>query len=247
MPSEEQAARFGREHRLALWRCWQGMALKESVVFLGTEDLPFNRRALPANIEHEYLPLYLYTLYQKLQLFDFSCELMHKVAHAGGNVRGVRALLERIITFRSRYWFNEVTRKPQGGELYRTFHQGMEVPALYQMVTGSVKEVKEYYEELRARQVKLVLNLLAVLFGPVAMVFGAVQVFLAGDYPLWAKALLLTTLVAGAGAVLLGVRQARQRSRARRGRRRAPPAPAGQPRVYGAARHGGGERQKRAA
>jgi len=51
VPSPEQAERVRRENRWAWWRCWKAMALKESCVFLGTEDIPFNRRSLPRVLE----------------------------------------------------------------------------------------------------------------------------------------------------------------------------------------------------
>ncbi len=171
VPSPEQAERVRRDNRLAMWRCWKAMALKESCVFLGTEDLPFNRRSLPHTIEHDYLPLYLYTLHQKFQLTLFANDLMREVAQVESHLRGARALLRRFVAFRNRFWFSEVTRKPQGGELYRLFQQSLDVPGLYQMALTSVKEAKEYYEERWDRQVRLGLTLLT-LGGPLAALLG---------------------------------------------------------------------------
>src|SRR5262249_41499822 len=133
VPSPEQAERVRRDNRLALWRCWQALALKESIVFLGTEDLPFTTRSLPHTVEHDYLPLYLYTLHQKFQLLMFANDLMREVAQVDSHLRGARSLLRRFVAFRNRFWFNEVTRKPQGGELYRLMQQSLDVPQLYQM------------------------------------------------------------------------------------------------------------------
>lgn len=160
VPAPEQVERVCRDNRLAMWRCWQAMALKESCVFLGTEDLGFNRRTLPYNIEHDYLPLYLYTLYQKIQLLIFSNDLMSEVAQVESHLRGARALLRRFVAFRNRFWFSEVTHKPQGGDLYRLMQQSLDVPTLYQMVTASVKEAKEYYQDRWDRQVRLGMMLL---------------------------------------------------------------------------------------
>jgi hypothetical protein len=154
VPSAEQAMKYCRDNRLSLWRIWTGMVFKDALVFLGSEDVPYNRRSLPRQVENDYLPLYLFVLYQKLQLFTFSNELLREVALSSGRLAGARALLERFVAFRSRYCFAEVTRKPQGGELYRTFQRGLEVPAAYEMVTGSVKDVKDYYEGVWARRVQ---------------------------------------------------------------------------------------------
>jgi hypothetical protein len=207
VPSEEQAERFRRENRLALWRCWKGMVLKESLVFLGLADLPFNRRSLPHNVENEYLPLYVFTLHQKFRLFAFANSLMGEVARPAEGLRGARELLGRYVAFRNRYWLSEVTQKPQGGELYRKLQQGLEVDRLHEAVTASVKGAKEYYEEIRDRQVRLALDLLALVFGPLLVAFGALRVFLAGDYPLWAKGMLVSALGVG---LVAAVRRARK-------------------------------------
>jgi hypothetical protein len=179
VPSPEQAARVRAENRLAMWRCWKAMALKESIVFLGTEDLPFNRRSLPHTVEEDYLPLYLYTLHQKFQLMVFANDLMREVAQVESHLRGARELLRRFIAFRNRFWFSEVTRKPQGGDLYRLMQQSMDVPGLYQMAVASVKEAKEYYEDRWDRQVRLAVTLLG-LGGPLAALLGWLQPMLNG-------------------------------------------------------------------
>jgi hypothetical protein len=149
VPSPEQVLSLKKRNLISVWRAWRGMALKESVAFLGTEDIPFNRQALPHNVEHDYLPLYLYSLYQKYQLFIFADELMRKGAYVARHLQEVRSLMDRFINFRHKYWFNEVTRKPLGGELYRKFQQGLETTSLYEMVSEQVKDLKEYYEERR--------------------------------------------------------------------------------------------------
>jgi hypothetical protein len=198
VPSPEQAQRVSLNNRLAMWRCWKAMALKESLVFLGTEDLPFNRRTLAHNAENDYLALYVYTLYQKFQLLTYSTDLMREVARAGGHLRGARALQQRFVAFRNQFWFSEVTRKPMGGDLYRMLQQGLEVNVLYQMVTGSVKEAKEYYEEVWHRQVQYAKDVLTY-FGPLTVILGAVRVLLSGSEFVWVVLGLLAVL-AGSSA-----------------------------------------------
>jgi hypothetical protein len=210
VPSRQQARRVRQLNRLAMWRCWTGMALKESLVFLGTEDLTFNRKALPYNIENNYLPLYLYTLYQKFQLLVYSNDLMREVAQVGGGLRGARALLQRFVAFRNQYWFNEVTRKPMGGDLYRTVQQGLEVHALYQMVTSSVKEAKEYYEEVWNRKLQRAKDILAYL-GPATVALGAVRVFLDGPVYYWTAATLVTFVILLLVGYYLHLRRRRRR------------------------------------
>jgi hypothetical protein len=212
VPSPEQASRYCRENRLALWRCWTGMVLKDGLVFLGTEDIGFNRRSLPWQVENEYLPLYLFALYQKLQLFTFSNELLREVALSHGHLRGARALLQRFVGFRSQYWFTEVTRKPQGGDLYRAFQRGLEVPVMYEMVTSSVKDVKEYYEGVWTRQVQLIKD--AITFGgPLTVALGAVRMMTDSGHSVWTVGLVVAAVVA---LTVLAARRWRLRPRRRK-------------------------------
>jgi hypothetical protein len=216
-PTAEQAARLEREHRIALWRCWTGMVLKECVVFLGTEDLSFNRRSLPRHVENDYLPLYLFTLYQKLQLYTFSTDLMHEVAQASGRLHAARALAQRFLTFRSQYWFSEVTRKPQGSEMYRTFHRGLEVQSSFDLVTSSIKDVKDFYEGVWARRVQWFKDALT-FGGPATVALGMVRMFIGESAHSWTIGLGLAALVALTllGRVWLPVlwRQSRRAARA---------------------------------
>jgi hypothetical protein len=187
VPAQEYAQRLARENRLAVWRCWRALGLKDSFVFLATEDLPFTRQVLPHNVENDYLPLYLYTLYQKFQLLAFAGEFMSEVARVRRNLRGVRALMDRFVSFRNQFWFNEVTRKALGGELYHTMQQGLEVATLYQLVTTSVREARDYFQQLHDRRVNLAVTLLYLVFGPLAVIFSGARVVLAGDAPSWLK------------------------------------------------------------
>jgi hypothetical protein len=220
VPSPEQAARYCRDNRLALWRCWTGMVLKDALVFLGTEDIPFNRRSLPWQVENEYLPLYLFALYQKLQLLTFSNELLREVALAHGHLRGARALLQRFVMFRSQYWLSEVTRKPQGGDLYRTFQRGLEVPIAYEMVTSSVKDVKDYYEGVWARRLQWIKDTIT-FGGPITVALGALRMAVDSSGANWAVGLVVAALLALAVVVLLRWRRFRPARRVQR--------PVGQP------------------
>jgi hypothetical protein len=209
VPSPELADRLRRDNRLALWRCWKALALKESCVFLGTEDIPFNRRSLPHVLDSNYLPLYLYVLYQKVQMMIFANDLMHEVAQVGDHLSGARALLRRFVAFRNRFWFNEVTRKPQGGDLYRLMQQSLDIPSLYEMALASVKEAKEYYEDRWDRHVRLGLTILG-LGGPVAAAFGAARTFLQG-LPLLAAGLVLAAAALGGLWAMRGHHRPRRR------------------------------------
>jgi Mg2+ and Co2+ transporter CorA len=172
VPAATQVRQLITQNSFAFWRCWRGMALKDNVVFLGTEDIGFNKVVLPHNLEYNYFPLYLYTLHQKYKLLAFSSELMRKSAQAQRNLREVRSLMASFMRFRNMYWFSEVTRKPLGGELYRKFQNGLEVPALYDLVSNEVKDLKEYYEQQHEQRMSTLLAILTFVFLPLGAVVG---------------------------------------------------------------------------
>jgi hypothetical protein len=170
MPSEEQVARLNSDNRIYIWECWRGVSLRDTTVFLGTEDIEFNQKHLPHNIEFDYLPLYLYSLHQKIQLYIFSNNLMRKGANFAENLRDMRNLMEQFIHFGNRYWFNEITQKPVGSILYTKFQQGLGTKDLYDIVSSEVKEIQNYYEERQAKRVNTLLNVLAFIFVPLSAI-----------------------------------------------------------------------------
>jgi hypothetical protein len=196
IPSPEQVSELKERNRISVWNAWRGLALKESVVFLGTEDIGFNKSALPHNVEYDYLPLYLYSLYQKYQLFIFADELMRKGAYVAQHLQEVRKLMDRFMDFRNKYWFNEVTRKPLGGELYRKFQQGLESTLLYELVSSQVKDLKEYYEERQQQRIGLLLNLFTFVFLPLGAVIGIFgMTFFTGTWPLFVTTFLIAGMI----------------------------------------------------
>lgn len=196
VPSIEQVSALKERNRISVWNAWRGLALKESVVFLGTEDIGFNKSALPHNVEYDYLPLYLYSLYQKYQLFIFADELMRKGAYVAQHLQEVRKLMDRFMDFRNKYWFNEVTRKPLGGELYHKFQQGLESTLLYEMVSSQVKDLKEYYEERQQQRTGILLNFFTFVFLPLGAIIGIFgMTFFTGTWPLFVTTFLIVGMI----------------------------------------------------
>src|SRR5262249_22464134 len=94
-----------------------------------------------------YLPVYVYALHQRYELYDLSNDLMEKVARGWTATPAVRGLTARFTVFRQRYWFGEVTRKTLGGDLYQTFRTALGLRGLFQQVEASLKEVRGYHDE----------------------------------------------------------------------------------------------------
>jgi Mg2+ and Co2+ transporter CorA len=103
--------------------------------------------------------------------------------------------MDRFMDFRNKYWFNEVTRKPLGGELYRKFQEGLESKSLYEMVSTQVKDLKEYYEERRQRRISALLNFFTFVFLPLSAVIGVfgMSFFNSGSW----KAFIITSTIVG--------------------------------------------------
>jgi hypothetical protein len=131
---------------IALWTNWEGLALHDNVAFLGTRPTAFTRGPLPHNIEFDYFHLYLLTLYQKIRLTMFSGELIRSSDDLYENLHQARELWNAFTMFRNHYWYSEVTFKPQGTELYKSFQRGLNAFALYDSVNNEVRGLQEYYE-----------------------------------------------------------------------------------------------------
>lgn len=201
VPATEALEPWLAAHYLHYWRAWRGSAFRDSVAFLQTEVDLAGQGALSGEIERSYLPLYLYTLYQNHQLLAFANELTARtemVAPAGDratagdgtrlparlrewwrqrdtlrrSLREARQLATRFVAFRNRYWFNEVTRRAPGHELYRKFQQALEVPELYELVSAEVTAIREYYESKQDRRTAALINWFTFVFTPLSAVMG---------------------------------------------------------------------------
>lgn len=171
-PSAKQMEKIKTDFMISNWEIWSGMALRDGVSFLAKEKNDFNRLALPFIIEDDYLPLYIYTLYQKYQLYLFADKLMHKGAEAERNLSEIRSLTKHFFTFRNKYWFNEITRKPQGNEIYQKFKIGLGVLDGYDLVKEEINDLKEFYEEKRNRKIQDSISVLTFIFVPLGAIIG---------------------------------------------------------------------------
>lgn len=185
-PSREKVAKMSSENRISVWQSWRGMSLKENVVFLGNTDLEFNRNSLAHNVESDYLPLYLYTLYQKYQLYRFSDQLIRRGRNVTHNRREMRQLMRDFIDFRNRYWFSEVTRKQMGSTLYRSFQRGLETNEIYALVSDEIRELQSYFEARAGLRNGALLNILTFVLLPLSTVAGIFELsFVGGNWKLF--------------------------------------------------------------
>ena len=141
-PHPRALSRLLERGHIALWANWEGLALHDNVVFLGTRPSAFTRKTLPHNVEMDYFHLYLLTLYQKLRLSFLSGELMRRDVDFVKDRLEASHLWDAYTRFRNHYWFVEVTSKPQGIALFRQFQRGLGVRALHGAVASEVRELR---------------------------------------------------------------------------------------------------------
>lgn len=176
-PHPEAIKQLMEKGRIALWTNWEGIALHDNVVFLGTIATPFTRGDLAENVENDYFYLYLLALYQKMRLSILSGELMRQSADLYRNLDEARAMVDSFADFRNHYWFANVTFKPQGTTIYQQFQRGLNVESLYESVSTEVSELQEYYESKAGRRREALLFFLTFVglpAGVLAAMFGAV-------------------------------------------------------------------------
>lgn len=162
--------------RIALWTNWEGIALHDNVVFLGTAATPFTCGGLPENVENDYFYLYLLALYQKIRLSIFSGELMRHSEDLYRNLEEARSMVDSFVKFRNHYWFANVTFKPQGTTIYQQFQSGLDVKSLYESVSKEVSELQEYYERKADRRRETLLFFLTFVglpAGILSQIFGS--------------------------------------------------------------------------
>ncbi len=194
VPHRSQVEALTRDNQIALWDCWQGLALRDNVVFLGTRPRGFARRILPHNVESDYFHLYLLVLFQKVRVSEMFEDLVRKEDDLAANLRDVRRLWDEFVAFQNQYWYQEVTRKPQGTTLYRRFQQGLEVLPHYAEAVEQSRELKAYYEGKAQQRTNSLLFFLTIIGMPVQMLVSLVagQLFKLEDW--WQLALMLAGL-----------------------------------------------------
>jgi hypothetical protein len=168
-PHPGYVAHLRQKHVIRLWANWQGMALHDNVVFLGLWRSPFTIGGLPHNVENDYFHLYLFALFQKVRLSMMFGELVRREAPLGQRLREARRLWDAFMEFQNHYWFTEVTRKPQGVEIYHRFQEGLGAVPLYEELQTEVRELRDHYERKFERQISSLLNFLTFVGLPAGL------------------------------------------------------------------------------
>ncbi|MEW6574451.1 MAG: hypothetical protein AB1374_12565 [Bacillota bacterium] len=154
---------------IAIWDNWQGLALHDSVIFLAIRPTSFTEKVLPKNVETDYFHLYLLTLYQKVRLSLLAGDIMRERGYLHRNLRAAKSRQDEFMQFRNHYWFEQVTFKPQGIELYRRFQLGLEILLLYEAVSSELKDLSEHYERKMEMRTGKLINFLTCVGLPLGI------------------------------------------------------------------------------
>jgi hypothetical protein len=125
---------------------------------------------MPANVEGQYLNLYLLSLFQKTRLSVMFGETVRRESNLHRNRREAQRLWRDFLMFQNRYWFNEVTPRPQGAIIYQRFQRGLEILPLFEEMSEEVTQLHEYYEGHFERGVGAFLFILTFIGMPLGMI-----------------------------------------------------------------------------
>ena len=171
-PHPDRVKRLREQGLIALWANWQGMVLHDNVAYLGTEPSLFLLDGLAHNVETDYFHLYLLAFYQKMRLSFLSGELVRRDTVLHRNLNKASELWDDFMRFRNHYWFEEVTFKPQGIELYSRFQQALFARPLYETVSKEVRDLQEYYSGKATQRAATLIYFLTIIGLPVTLAQG---------------------------------------------------------------------------
>lgn len=146
------------EGGIEIWEYWSGLALRDVCAFVAwSESMPLIRGN---QLEARYYPLYAHAYHLRFELDSIA---QNCVDHDLIDNQLLRTQLRRFETFRSRYWFKEVTRDFVGVEVFERMKKGMQVDALFETVSTEVNEVGDYLGAMaeRGRQALIALAIAA--------------------------------------------------------------------------------------
>jgi hypothetical protein len=216
IPANEHIAKIINENRMSVWDSWRGIALRDTITFLEFSDsTKTDKTFFFNNATKDYFFLYIYCLYQKVELLKLQNNLI-EAGEISDKKERLHGLLGQLVEFRNHFWFAEVTRKALGGELYRKYQHGLETPILYEYVSSEIHDLYAYFcsvaneEQLNQnRKLNKTIGIIAAVIGIPTMFIGFLGINLR-DYNSseglslsGAFVLVLGSIIFGAGVAFL--------------------------------------------
>ncbi len=75
-----------------------------------------------------------------------------------------------FLMFRNHFWFGEISFRPLGNKLYRTFQSSMGCPSLFQFLNRELEQLQESYERRDAHHTASLLTFLTFFGFPLTLV-----------------------------------------------------------------------------
>lgn len=129
-------------------------------------------------------------------------ELVRNSPDLANNVRKARALWGTYIAFENRYWFTEVTHKPQGHLFYEKLHAVMNASGVHDELSREVADLQAHYEREAERLTSMTLFTLTVFGLPIGVLVGSFADTLGTD-PFWKQFVLIGVAIYFGVMVLL--------------------------------------------
>jgi hypothetical protein len=196
-PAPAAVERRQRDHGLALWRSWSAMLLPQHCAFAGHSGSSFVRHVVSRNVAFDYFNVNLLVQYQKIRLTTLADEIARRRSGVE-QLLAAREASRAFVTFRNRWWFAELSSRPQGEEIHQALRRGLGVESLFALVGEEVDDVREHFEEESTRRTNELIAALTVIAAPVT-------IWLAGLDALSERSSWIFVLVSTAVIFLLGL------------------------------------------
>ena len=132
------------DNLINVWREWRGLALKDTATFLCI-DKPGQPRI--ERYEMHFLPLYIYALNLKMQLFQISNQLNLRDVKDEDETYIMYRVVDDFLMFQKEYWFAEVSPNFQMEIIFKKYKKGLEVDEDYE---GVHQEVNDVFKKLES-------------------------------------------------------------------------------------------------
>jgi hypothetical protein len=125
--------------------------------------------------------------FNKAALLVFSTRLSGSVTlQAVARQIEVKKILEDLLDFTNRHWFNGVSNQLQGGELYAYWHKHLDLEGLYLDVLREAKEANDFLERNSdQRQTKGIerLTQYGLAFASMSLIIAAISLLVSAGFP----------------------------------------------------------------
>ena len=107
---------------------------------VGAEGDPFYTGQIQANFHHHYFRMGLIAHFHRASILILRDALADAIKLAAGDERraAITKVQRRMVEFRSRYWFREVSTQLQGQEIFRWWSDRLENRELFEQVSGDI-------------------------------------------------------------------------------------------------------------